>query len=106
VCGSRVHIRGISVPIVVELADMFNYVRLSSVPARSLARDFKALRVRRAALSSPPIVNSIPVDVASPYSLVVRPWSSLYSKINEPEIIVVSHLPSRFGYGKLIYFYG
>ncbi|NP_001361022.1 uncharacterized protein LOC100275833 [Zea mays] len=39
-----------SVPIAVELPYMFLSVRLSLVPARSRARGFEALRVRRAAL--------------------------------------------------------
>jgi hypothetical protein len=50
VCGGRVHIRGISIPIAVELPDMFLSVRLSLVPAWSHARDFETLRVRRVAM--------------------------------------------------------
>jgi hypothetical protein len=55
---------------------------------RSRYRGDPASPARRAAPSSPPVASSIPVVVASPCSLVVRPCSSLLGKINEPVIIL------------------
>jgi hypothetical protein len=44
---------------------------------------------RHAAPSSPPIASSIPIVVASPSSLAMRPCSSLLDKISEPVSAIV-----------------